>query len=200
MFSLIGQIGRYTIEYTAATGRTFLFLLSAFAWAFRPPSRVRLIIHHIRTIGVESLSVVILSGVFTGMVMGLQGYYSLRKFNAENFLGSAVALGILRELGPVLSAFMVTGRTGSAMAAEIASMKVTEQIDALYSMAINPIQYLVSPRILAGLISMPLLTAIFDVVAIYGAFVVGVQLLDHAQVITIVGLGLSLHVLARDHI
>ena len=149
MFSLIGQIGRYTIEYTAATGRTFLFLLSAFAWAFRPPSRVRLIIHHIRTIGVESLSVVILSGVFTGMVMGLQGYYSLRKFNAENFLGSAVALGILRELGPVLSAFMVTGRTGSAMAAEIASMKVTEQIDALYSMAINPIQYLVSPRILS---------------------------------------------------
>src|SRR3989449_9108685 len=144
---------------------------------FRSPTRIRLIIHHIRTIGVESLSVVILSGVFTGMVMGLQGYYSLRKFNAENFLGSAVALGILRELGPVLSAFMVTGRTGSAMAAEIASMKVTEQIDALYSMAINPIQYLVSPRIIAGLISMPLLTAIFDVVGIYGAYLVGVGLL-----------------------
>jgi phospholipid/cholesterol/gamma-HCH transport system permease protein len=136
-----------------------------------------LIVHHVRTIGVESLSVVILSGVFTGMVMGLQGYYSLRKFNAENFLGSAVALGILRELGPVLSAFMVTGRTGSAMAAELASMKVSEQIDALYSMAVNPIQYLVTPRIIAGLISMPLLTAIFDVVAIYGAYVVGVQLL-----------------------
>jgi phospholipid/cholesterol/gamma-HCH transport system permease protein len=191
MFSPIGQIGRYTIEYTAATGRTFLFLLSAFAWAFRPPSRVRLIIHHIRTIGVESLSVVILSGVFTGMVMGLQGYYSLRKFNAENFLGSAVALGILRELGPVLSAFMVTGRTGSAMAAEIASMKVTEQIDALYSMAINPIQYLVSPRILAGLISMPLLTAIFDVVAIYGAFVVGVQLLGVSSGSYFAGMELS---------
>ena len=88
-----------------------------------------------------------------------------------------MALGILRELGPVLSALMVTGRTGSAMAAELASMKVSEQIDALYSMAVNPIQYLVSPRIIAGLISMPLLTAIFDVVAIYGAFVVGVQLL-----------------------
>jgi phospholipid/cholesterol/gamma-HCH transport system permease protein len=177
MPSFIGQIGRYTIQSTADTGRTFLFLLSAFAWAFRPPIRMRLVIHHIRTIGVESLSVVILSGVFTGMVMGLQGYYSLRKFNAENFLGSAVALGILRELGPVLSAFMVTGRTGSAMAAELASMKVSEQIDALYSMAVNPIQYLVAPRIVAGLISMPLLTAIFDVVAIYGAYVVGVQLL-----------------------
>jgi phospholipid/cholesterol/gamma-HCH transport system permease protein len=177
MPSFIGQIGRYTIQNTADTGRTFLFLLSAFAWAFRPPIRARLIIHHIRTIGVESLSVVILSGVFTGMVMGLQGYYSLRKFNAENFLGSAVALGILRELGPVLSAFMVTGRTGSAMTAELASMKVSEQIDALYSMAVNPVQYLVSPRIVAGLISMPLLTAIFDVVAIYGAYIIGVQLL-----------------------
>jgi phospholipid/cholesterol/gamma-HCH transport system permease protein len=177
MVTFFGQIGRFAVLQTAAMGQVFLFLLSAFAWACRPPFRFRLIVHHVRTIGVESLSVVILSGVFTGMVMGLQGYYSLRKFNAENFLGSAVALGILRELGPVLSAFMVTGRTGSAMAAEIGSMKVTEQIDALYSMAINPVQYLVSPRIIAGLISMPLLTAIFDIVAIYGAYIVGVQLL-----------------------
>lgn len=191
MLSYIGQIGRYTIQRTASLGQTFLFLLSAFAWTFRRPSRIRLIIHHIRTIGVESLSVVILSGVFTGMVMGLQGYYSLRKFNAENFLGSAVALGILRELGPVLSAFMVTGRTGSAMAAEIASMKVTEQIDALYSMAVSPIQYLVSPRIIAGLISMPLLTAIFDVVAIYGAYVVGVQLLGVSSGSYFAGMELS---------
>src|SRR5919206_659785 len=177
MLSLVGQSGRYAIQRTAGMGRIFLFLLSAFAWTFRPPPRLRLIVHHLRTIGVESLSVVILSGVFTGMVMGLQGYYSLRKFNAESFLGSAVALGLLRELGPVLSAFMVTGRTGSAMAAEIGSMKVTEQIDALYSMAVNPIQYLVSPRIIAGLISMPLLTAIFDVIGLYGAYLVGVKLL-----------------------
>src|SRR2546430_15760673 len=177
LLTFVGQIGRSTIQQLADMGQMFLFLLSAFAWAVRPPQRLRLIIFHIRSIGVESLSVVILSGVFTGMVMGLQGYYSLRKFNAENFLGSAVALGILRELGPVLSAFMVTGRTGSAMAAEIASMKVTEQIDALYSMAINPVQYLVSPRIIAGLISMPLLTDIFDVVGIYGAYLVGVGLL-----------------------
>ena len=177
LLTFVGQIGRSTIQQLADMGRMFLFLLSAFAWEVRPPQRLRLIIFHIRSIGVESLSVVLLSGVFTGMVMGLQGYYSLRKFNAESFLGSAVALGLLRELGPVLSAFMVTGRTGSAMAAEIASMKVTEQIDALYSMAINPVQYLVSPRIIAGLISMPLLTAIFDVVGIYGAYLVGVGLL-----------------------
>src|SRR6478672_5966850 len=177
MLSLIAQIGRATLKQLAGMGRMLLFLLSAFAWVFRPPTRFRLIIENIRSIGVDSLSVVLLSGAFTGMVLGLQGYYSLRKFNAESFLGSAVALSLLRELGPVLSAFMVTGRTGSAMAAEIGSMKVTEQIDALYSMAINPIQYLISPRIIAGLISMPLLTAIFDVVAIYGAYLVGVELL-----------------------
>jgi phospholipid/cholesterol/gamma-HCH transport system permease protein len=177
MLTFIGQVGRSTMQQLAGMGQMFLFLLSAFAWALRPPQRPRLILFHIRSIGVESLSVVLLSGVFTGMVMGLQGYYSLRKFNAESFLGSAVALGLLRELGPVLSAFMVTGRTGSAMAAEIGSMKVTEQIDALYSMAINPVQYLVSPRIIAGLLSMPLLTAIFDVVGIYGAYLIGVGLL-----------------------
>lgn len=177
MVSIIAHIGRFTSQRVAGVGKMFLFLLSAFAWAFRPPLRLRLIIHHIRTIGVDSLSVVLLSSAFTGMVMGLQFYYSLRQFNAESFLGSAVALSLLRELGPVLSAFMVTGRTGSAMAAEIGSMKVTEQIDALYSMAVNPVQYLVTPRIIAGLISMPLLTAIFDVVGIYGAYVIGVGLL-----------------------
>jgi phospholipid/cholesterol/gamma-HCH transport system permease protein len=177
MFSFIAHIGRTALQQLTSMGRMFLFLLSAFAWVFRPPQRLRLIVYHVRTIGVDSLSVVILSGVFTGMVMGLQGYYSLRKFNAESFLGSVVALGLLRELGPVLSAFMVTGRTGSAMAAELASMRVSEQIDALYSMAVNPVQYLVSPRLIAGLFSMPLLTAIFDVVGIYGAYLIGVGLL-----------------------
>jgi phospholipid/cholesterol/gamma-HCH transport system permease protein len=177
MLSIIAHIGQSTLQGLAGMGKMFLFLLSAFAWAFRRPFRLRLIVHHIRSIGVDSLSVVLLSGAFTGMVLGLQGYYSLRQFNAESFLGSAVALSLLRELGPVLSAFMVTGRTGSAMAAEIGSMRVTEQIDALYSMAVNPVQYLVTPRVIAGLISMPLLTAIFDVLGIYGAYVIGVGLL-----------------------
>jgi len=177
MIAFIANIGRFATLQVTSMGRMFLFLLSSFAWVVRPPARIRLIIFHVRSIGVDSLSVVLLSGLFTGMVMGLQGYYSLRKFNAESFLGSAVALGLLRELGPVLSAFMVTGRTGSAMAAEIGSMKVTEQIDALYSMAINPVQYLVSPRIVAGLISMPLLASIFIVVGIYGAYLIGVGLL-----------------------
>src|SRR4051794_32519881 len=177
MFFFLGQIGRFAIDQIAGMGRMFLFLVSAVLQALRPPAKLRLIINHIKTIGVDSLSVVALSGFFTGMVMGFQGYYSLRKFNAESWLGSATALGLLRELGPVLSAFMVTGRTGSAMAAELGTMRATEQIDALESMAINPVKYLVTPRIIASLIAMPLLTAIFDVIGIFGSYLVGVSLL-----------------------
>jgi len=177
MLFFLRQIGAFTLRQLSEMGRMFLFLLSAFVLAFRPPAKFRLIVYHLKTIGVDSLSVVLLSGFFTGMVMGFQGYYSLKKFNAESWLGSAAALGLLRELGPVLSAFMVTGRTGSAMAAELGTMRATEQIDALYSMAIDPIKYLVSPRIIASLIAMPLLTAIFDVVGIYGAYLIGVGLL-----------------------
>jgi phospholipid/cholesterol/gamma-HCH transport system permease protein len=177
MVNCLGQTGRFTLEQLGSIGRMFLFLLTAVYLAFRPPAKIRLIIYHIKTIGLDSLSVVVLSGFFTGMVMGFQGYYSLRKFNAESWLGSATALGLLRELGPVLSAFMVTGRTGSAMAAELGTMRATEQIDALYSMAINPVKYLVSPRVIASLIAMPLLTAIFDSVGIYGSYLVGVGIL-----------------------
>lgn len=177
MPSILGRVGRFATDRVAGMGRMFAFFIEAILLAFRPPAKIYLIVHHIKTIGVDSLSVVALSGFFTGMVMGFQGYYSLRKFNAESFLGSASALGLLRELGPVLSAFMVTGRTGSAMAAELGTMRATEQIDALDSMAINPIKYLVTPRIIASLIAMPLLTAIFDVIGIFGSYVVGVNLL-----------------------
>ena len=177
MISLLGRLGRLSIERIAGMGKMFNFLLSSIMLAFRRPAKLNLIIYHIKTIGVDSLSVVALSGFFTGMVMGFQGYYSLRKFSAESFLGSAAALGLIRELGPVLSAFMVTGRTGSAMAAELGTMRATEQIDALDSMAINPVKYLVSPRIIASLIAMPLLTAIFDVIGIFGSYLVGVSML-----------------------
>jgi phospholipid/cholesterol/gamma-HCH transport system permease protein len=111
------------------------------------------------------------------MVLGLQGYYTLKKFGAVEMLGSAVALSIIRELGPVLCALMVTGRAGSAITAEIGIMKLTSQVTALDMMAINPIRYIVSPKILAGLISLPLLTAIFDIVGILGGYIVGVGLL-----------------------
>ena len=178
MIAFLAIIGAQTIGFTGGTGAGVIFLGSALTWAVRPPAKLRLIIQQIRAIGVDSLLVVLLSGLFTGMVLGLQGYYSLRKFNAESFLGAVVALSLLRELGPVLSAFMVTGRTGSAMAAELASMRVTEQIDAMHSMAINPVKYLVSPRIVAGVIAMPLLTSMFNVIGICGAYLTGVVLLD----------------------
>jgi len=111
------------------------------------------------------------------MVLGLQGYNELRQFGSEGALGTLVALTLVRELGPVLAALMIAARAGSAMAAELGSMQTTEQIDALTVMAINPVQYLVSPRLLAGIISFPLLTAVFDVIGIWGGYMIGVVLM-----------------------
>lgn len=129
-------------------------------------------------IGYQSLFVISLIGLFCGMVLGLQGYYTLVQFGSTGMLGSAVSLSLIRELGPVLTAIMLTGRAGSAMAAEIGVMRITDQIDALDVMDINPMAYLVSPRILASLISFPLLTAIFDVIGIVGGYLTGVLMLD----------------------
>lgn len=158
-----------------------IFLSSALFWTFLPPLKWRRMIGRIHFIGAKSLSVIVLTGAFTGMVLGLQVFHTLRKFGSEAFLGSVVALSLIRELGPVLSALMVTGRAGSALTAEIGIMRITEQIDALTVMALNPMRYLVVPTILAGLIAFPLLTAIFDVVGIYGGYLVGVKLLGVAE-------------------
>jgi phospholipid/cholesterol/gamma-HCH transport system permease protein len=158
-----------------------IFLGSALYWTFLPPLKWRRMIGRIHFIGAKSLSVVVLTGAFTGMVLGLQVFYVLQKFGSEAFLGSAVALSLVRELGPVLCALMVTGRAGSALTAEIGIMRITEQIDALDAMALNPMRYLIVPTILAGLIVFPLLTAIFDVVGIYGGWLVGVKLLGVAE-------------------
>lgn len=134
--------------------------------------------HQLYLIGYQSLFVISLIGIFCGMVLGLQGYYTLVQFGSTGLLGSAVSLSLIRELGPVLTAIMLTGRAGSAMAAEIGVMRITDQIDALEVMDINPMAYLVSPRILASLISFPLLTAIFDAIGIFGGYLTGVLLLD----------------------
>jgi phospholipid/cholesterol/gamma-HCH transport system permease protein len=125
----------------------------------------------------KSIFVICLTGAFTGMVLGLQGYYTLSKFGSEGLLGAAVALSLIRELGPVLTAIMIIGRAGSAIAAEIGIMRISEQIDALETMDINPIRFLVSPRITASLISFPLLTAIFNVIGIWGGYISGSLLL-----------------------
>jgi phospholipid/cholesterol/gamma-HCH transport system permease protein len=128
-------------------------------------------------IGARSLLIIVVTGAFTGMVLGLQGHHTLRKFGSEGLLGSVVALSIIRELGPVLAALMVAGRAGSAMTAELGIMNLTEQIGALEMMAVNPVKHAVTPKLYAGLLSLPLLTAVFDVVGIMGGYLVGVGLL-----------------------
>jgi phospholipid/cholesterol/gamma-HCH transport system permease protein len=179
--SILRLLGRWFLDLIREGGRMVIFLGSALFSIFLPPLKWRRMIARIHFIGAKSLSVIVLTGAFTGMVLGLQVFYVLRKFGSEAFLGSAVALTLVRELGPVLCALMVTGRAGSALAAEIGIMRITEQIDALDAMALNPIRYLVVPTILAGLITFPLLTAIFDVVGIYGGYLVGVKVLGVAQ-------------------
>jgi len=173
----IERVGRTTLFLIGEMGRMLLFLLSTFAWLLRPPFRPFQILKQLHFIGFKSTFVVVLTAAFTGMVLGLQGYYTLRKYGSEAALGAAVALSIIRELGPVLASLMVTARAGSAMTAEIGIMRITEQIDALDTMAISPLQYLISPKVVAALIGVPLLVAIFDVVGIYGGYVVGVDLL-----------------------
>lgn len=174
---LIERLGETVIEAVVQLGNFVFFLFSALLYTFTPPYKPRLLIRQLSAIGAESFFLVGLIGLFTGMVLGLQGYNTLRRFGSEGALGAVVALVLVRELGPVLAAIMVTARAGSAMAAEIGAMQATEQVDALTVMAINPVQYLVSPRVLAGLISLPLLTGIFDVIGIWGGYVIGVGLM-----------------------
>lgn len=177
MLSLVDKLGALTISLLREMGRMLNFLLFALYMIVRSPGKPFHILKQIHFIGAKSVFVIFLTAAFTGMVLGLQGYYSLAKFGSEGMLGSAVALSLIRELGPVLTALMVTGRAGSAITAEIGIMKITEQIDALRTMALEPFKYLVSPKIMASLIALPLLCAIFDVVGIYGGYLVGVKLL-----------------------
>lgn len=173
----IRAIGAWFLSLLKGLGHMFIFLVNAVYIVFRPPFKFNMLMRQIRFFGSKSMMVILLTGSFTGMVLSLQIFYTLRKFGSEAMLGPAVALSIIRELGPVLSALMVTGRAGSALTAEIGIMRITEQIDALTSMALDPIRYLVSPNIVAALIAFPLLTAIFDLIGIYGGYCVGVNLL-----------------------
>ncbi len=177
MISIFQLAGRTFISVLDEFGRMLLLFLSAFAWLVRPPFRLRVILRQMEFVGVNSLMVVILTGAFTGGVLSLQTYYGLRVFGGESLVGSLVTLSMTRELGPVLTALMVTGRAGSAMAAELGTMRVTEQIDALSTMSVNPIQYLILPRIIAGITMVPVLTIISDFIGIIGGYFVGVKLL-----------------------
>jgi len=174
--TLFNPFGGFAIRLNNDLGAMAIFFARAFALIFHP-KQFGEIISQIYFIGARSASIVMLVGFFTGMVLGLQLYYVMNKFGAVGFLGTAVALSLIRELGPVLCAIMITARAGSAMTAEIGIQRISEQIDALTTMRIDPVGYLISPRVAAAIISFPILTALFDLVGIFGGFVSGVVLL-----------------------
>ena len=173
--------GRQFLIMIRGLGRMGVFLFQVFGVMFIPPYRPYQVVERIHFLGVRTLFVIVLTGGFAGMVLGLQVFYMLRKFGAESLLGPGVALALVKELGPVFSALMITGRAGSALSAELGVMRITEQVDALDMMAINPVKYLVVPNFLAAIIVFPMLTWIFDVVGIFGGYLVGVQVLGLAH-------------------
>ncbi len=173
----IRTLGALSLMSLRRTGRLGLFLVRTFFIAVTPPLKFSQLLKQIQFIGFQSAPVIFLTGAFTGMVLGLQGFYTLNRFGSAALLGPMVALSLIKELGPVLSALMVTGRAGSAMTAEIGIMRITEQIDAIKLMGLNPFRYLVVPKFLAGILALPLLTAIFDVVGVFGGYLIGVKLL-----------------------
>jgi phospholipid/cholesterol/gamma-HCH transport system permease protein len=171
----IESTGSYIIEGIEDLGRLTLLMLRTMAWTIRPPFRVRRLLQELESFGVGSLFIVLFTGVFTGLVMAYQSIIGFALFNAESLVGGTVAISLVRELGPVLTGLMVAGRTGSAITTEIGTMRVTEQIDAMEVMAVDPVQYLIVPRVLAALIMMPILTTLFNLVGIAAAYVLSVE-------------------------
>jgi phospholipid/cholesterol/gamma-HCH transport system permease protein len=173
LFTLAGQV---TLRVLGNLGAIAVFFFLAFVNIFRR-KQFRELLNQMYYIGASSSLIVILVGLFTGMVLGLQLFYTLVKFGSAGALGSAISLTLVREMGPVLTAIMIAARAGSGMAAEIGILRISEQIDALYTMGVNPVRYLISPRIAASIISFPLLTAFFDLIGIIGGYLTGVLLL-----------------------
>lgn len=173
----VEALGRIVLYLVESLGRFGRFLGEAAALTFIPPLKLGQLLRRVYAIGFKSLTIVILTGTFTGMALGLQVFLTLQRVGSEAFVGPAVGIALVRELGPVLTAVFVTGLAGSALTAELGIMRITEQIDALMVMALNPMRYLVVPAILAGIIAFPMLTAIFDVAGIYGGYLVAVVLL-----------------------
>lgn len=169
----VAAIGRGVIGACRATGAVALFALQAIALLLRPPFHWRLFLRHFVEIAYFSLPVVALTAIFTGMVLALQSYTGFARFNAEGAVANVVVLSITRELGPVLAGLMVAGRIGAAFAAEIGTMRVTDQIDALTTLSTNPVQYLVTPRLLAGVIALPLLVTVADILGVMGGWLIG---------------------------
>ena len=178
MLRFLAAIGAVFLAFLAATGRLVLFAGLALATLFTPPFYLRVILREMVNIGYFSLPVVGLTAIFTGMVLALQSYTGFSRFAAEGAVATVVVLSVTRELGPVISGLMVAGRVGAAMAAEIGTMRVTDQIDALTTLSADPLRYLVLPRLLAGVITMPMLVLVADIIGVFGGYLVGVYRLN----------------------
>jgi len=178
MLRFLAAIGAVFLAFLAATGRLVLFAALTLATLFTPPFYLRAILREMINIGYFSLPVVGLTAVFTGMVLALQSYTGFSRFAAEGAVATVVVLSVTRELGPVISGLMVAGRVGAAMAAEIGTMRVTDQIDALTTLSADPLRYLVLPRLLAGVITMPMLVLVADIIGVFGGYLVGVYRLN----------------------
>ncbi len=176
--NVLAPIGRATIHFLAAVGRLALFTATALGHCVRPPFYARQFGRQLIDIGYYSLPVVGLTAVFTGMVLALQTYTGFARFNAESAVASVVVLSVTRELAPVLAGLMVAGRIGASMAAEIGTMRVTEQIDALTTLSTDPMNYLVVPRLVAGVVMLPLLVLVADIIGVFGGFLIAVYKLD----------------------
>ncbi|MDQ6970061.1 MAG: MlaE family lipid ABC transporter permease subunit [Mariprofundus sp.] len=175
--AFFGKLGRSTLNGFEQLGDATMLGFHALGLIFSKPWQGKHFVLQLYALGVGSLAIIIVTGAFTGMVLALQGYYTLAKFGSESLLGAGVGMSIIRELGPVLGAFMIIGRAGSSITAEIGIMRVTEQTDALEMMAVNPKRRILLPRIVAVILAVPLLVAIFDVVGIGAGYIVGVELL-----------------------
>ncbi len=177
MLDSLQSLGRTALNFFQRLGRGHILLLHILAGSHTLLSRLGLVVNQIFSVGVLSLLIILVSGLFVGMVLGLQGYNTLVDFGAEESLGVVVSLSLVRELGPVVSALLFAGRAGSALTAEIGLMKATEQLSAMEMMAVDPVRRVLAPRFWAGVISMPLLAAIFSALGVIGGYFVGVGLL-----------------------
>ena len=176
--NIFAPVGRVFLDFLRSTGRLTLFSAKSLSCCFRPPFYFRTLFSQMVEIGFYSLPVVALTTMFSGLVIALQSYSGLSTLSSEGVVASVVELTVTRELGPVLAALMVAGRVGAAMAAELGTMRVTEQIDALTTLSTNPFKYLVVPRVVAGMLMLPVLVLIGDVIGIYGGYLICVYKLD----------------------
>lgn len=176
--NFLAVLGRVLLGFFQITGKLSFFTFNAVRHTLAPPYYTRLILKQVIDIGYYSLPVVGLTAIFTGAVLALQSYTGFSRFNAESSIAAVVVISITRELGPVLAGLMVAGRVGAAMAAEIGTMRVTEQIDALTTLSTNPFKYLIAPRVLAGVLMLPCLVLVADVIGVYGGYLVGIHKLD----------------------